>query len=140
MVALVVLLADKICAKGLKLLGFDRTFHQSKASCSLNESQFKSFFGSEPVVYAQIWEDLQMTEIEKAHINPCTATINHFLMASKKRLLRKNPLLLLIVLLFLMIKKSIPDLPTIPTANPVGKDQSLNSFSSMMSKKADTRQ
>jgi hypothetical protein len=42
---------------------------------------FKEFYGSDPVVYAQMWEDLQMTEIPEAHLDINPANNEYFLMA-----------------------------------------------------------
>jgi hypothetical protein len=81
MVATVVLTADEILSKGLELQGFERTTRQSKASHELNESRFKSFYGSKPIVYAQLWEDLQTTAIPEARIDARTTTIDHFFMS-----------------------------------------------------------
>lgn len=78
MVAAVVVTADEMLAKGLELHGFDRT---SKVSCLLKKSRFKSLYGSQPVVYAQIWEDLQTTAIQEARVDARTTTIDHFLMS-----------------------------------------------------------
>jgi hypothetical protein len=76
--AVVILTADEMLAKGLELHGFDRT---SKVSCSLKKSRFKSLYGSEPVVYAQMWEDLQTTAVQEARVDARTTTIDHFLMS-----------------------------------------------------------
>jgi hypothetical protein len=81
MVVTVVLTADEILAKGLELQGFERTTRQSKASHSLNVSRFKSFYGSHPIVYAQLWEDLQTTAIPEARVDARTTTIDYFLMS-----------------------------------------------------------
>jgi hypothetical protein len=78
MVATVVVTADEMLAKGLELHGFDRRL---KVSRSLKMSRFKSLYGSDPVVYAQIWEDLQTTAVQEARVDVHTTTIDHFLMS-----------------------------------------------------------
>jgi hypothetical protein len=73
----VILTADKIMRKGLLLVGFD-VHRQQKVKTKTNSSRFKTHFGSHPVVYAQIWEDLQTTENPKACISE-KACANAFL-------------------------------------------------------------
>ena len=50
---------DEVLQKGLVLIGFDR-YRQQSVSRVTNLVRFRAHFGSDPVVYAQIWEDLQM--------------------------------------------------------------------------------
>lgn len=57
----VVITADEFLQKGLELAGFDRDRHRRVCRAS-NLSRFRSFYGSNPIVYAQIWEDLQANE------------------------------------------------------------------------------
>jgi hypothetical protein len=64
----VILTADEIMGKGLLLVGFDIHCKQN-VKTKTNICCFKTHFGSHPVVYAQIWEDLQMTENPEAHIS-----------------------------------------------------------------------
>jgi hypothetical protein len=78
MVVMVVVMADEMLAKGLELHGFDC---RSKVSRSLKMSRFKSLYGSDPVVYAQIWEDLQTTAVQEACVDVRTTTIEHFMMS-----------------------------------------------------------
>jgi ribosomal protein L20 len=61
----VALTADEMMRKGLELCGFDWR-RQNKACRALNLRRFKAHFGSNPIVYAQIWEDLQTTGIREA--------------------------------------------------------------------------
>jgi hypothetical protein len=57
----VVLTADQIQRRGLDLAGFDRR-RQSSISRRRKVKCFKAFYGSHPIVQAQIWEDLQKNE------------------------------------------------------------------------------
>jgi hypothetical protein len=58
---------DDMMERGLELGGFsDRQIND--AGLKLKYSRFKSWFGSHPVVYAQIWEDLLTTDIAEARI------------------------------------------------------------------------
>ena len=54
----VVLTADELLRKGLELVGFDRSCQQRVCRAN-NLKRFKGHYRSNPVVYAQIWEDLQ---------------------------------------------------------------------------------
>ena len=59
--------ADQILRRGMKLAGMS----EAKIDKKNNESLIKSFvdrYGSRPVVYAQIWEDLQRTQVVKAFL------------------------------------------------------------------------
>jgi hypothetical protein len=75
----VILTADEMMRIGLELCGFDWR-RQNKACRALNLRRFKAHFGSNPIVYAQIWEDLQTTMIPKARIDG-KACVDSFLMA-----------------------------------------------------------
>jgi hypothetical protein len=44
-------------------------------------THFKEFYGSDPVVYVQMWEDLQNTEIPEARVDNEAANIEYFFMA-----------------------------------------------------------
>ena len=57
----VVLTADEFLRKGLELVGFDHR-RQQQVCRATNLSRFKGHYGSNPNVYAQIWEDLQMAD------------------------------------------------------------------------------
>jgi hypothetical protein len=63
-----ILTPDEILQKGLHLVGFDDR-RQQNVSRKTNLSRFKVHFGSLPVVYAQIWEDLQTTDVPEARID-----------------------------------------------------------------------
>ena len=59
---------DEMMAKGLLLLGW--TEHQiERVKDVTNLERFRSHFGADPDVLAQIWEDLQTTKIAAANIN-----------------------------------------------------------------------
>jgi hypothetical protein len=54
--------------KGLKLAEFDS--HRQKSICrATNLERFKPWHGSLPVVCAQTWEDLQLTNAPEAEVN-----------------------------------------------------------------------
>ena len=57
----VILTADEFMQKGLLLVGFDIR-RQQNVQRKANMDRFKEHFGSDPVVCAQIWEDLQTSE------------------------------------------------------------------------------
>jgi len=84
----VIFTLDEILQKGLELCGFDRR-RQSNVKRTTNLRRFKSHFGSNPIVYAQIWEDLQTTEIPEANISSSKPCIDSFLMAM--HLLKRYP-------------------------------------------------
>jgi hypothetical protein len=48
---------------GLKIQGLDGK-RQRKQSRATNITDFRAFYGSDPLVLAQIWEDLQMVATE----------------------------------------------------------------------------
>jgi hypothetical protein len=75
----VILTADGMMRIGLEMCGFDGR-RQNKACRALNLRRFKAHFGSNPIVYAQIWEDLQTTMIPKARIDG-KVCVESFLMA-----------------------------------------------------------
>ena len=54
----VVLTVDKILQRGLALIGFNHC-RQRSVSRATNLMRFRAHYGSNPIVYAQIWEDLQ---------------------------------------------------------------------------------
>ncbi len=59
---MVVLTSDEFLRMGLQLVGFDHAYRQQRVCRATNLMRFRAHFGSNPVVYAQIWEDLQMVE------------------------------------------------------------------------------
>jgi hypothetical protein len=65
--------------RGLGIAGFDED-RVARVQHPLNERRFRSWFGSNPNVCAQIWEDLLTTEIAEARI-PLNSDPDYFLMA-----------------------------------------------------------
>ena len=65
---LVILTEDEMLFKGLELVGFtlDRMENVERDT---NIERFKAHYGSIPFVYAQIWEDLQTTDIPEARVD-----------------------------------------------------------------------
>jgi hypothetical protein len=62
--------ADEILRKGLEMGGFDLRRQQSvKQANDLFETRFRALYGSNPIVYAQIIEDLQTTHIVEARVD-----------------------------------------------------------------------
>jgi hypothetical protein len=76
---LVVYSCDEILERGLLAVGI---VDPSTACRDSNLDSFHSHYGSNPIVYAQIWEDLQTTEIEEAKISGAVANtgLDYFLM------------------------------------------------------------
>ena len=75
-----ILTAIEFLQKGLELAGFSRR-RQQRVCRATNLRRFKDHFGSLPVVYAQIWEDLQTTDIPEARIDARKDCVDSFLMA-----------------------------------------------------------
>ena len=63
----VVLTADELLRKGLELVGFDRS-RQQRVCRATNLKRFKGHYGSNPIVYAQIWEDLSLLQTAEATV------------------------------------------------------------------------
>jgi hypothetical protein len=72
----VILTANEILRNGLLLVGFD-VRRQENVKRETNVGRFRTHYGSDPVVYAQIWEDLQTTENLEARISE-KASIDSF--------------------------------------------------------------
>ena len=77
----VVLTADEILQMGLALLGYNQ-HRQANVQRATNILRFKAHYGSHPIVYAQIWEDLQTTTIPEARIDAQKMHPQYFLMAT----------------------------------------------------------
>lgn len=77
----VVLTADEILQMGLALIGFSQQ-RQANVQRTTNLLRFKAHYGSHPIVYAQIWEDLQTTTIPEARIDAQKIHPHNFLMAT----------------------------------------------------------
>ena len=70
---------DDMMQKGLEHWGLSKSQINS-AGPALKLGRFKSWFGSHPIVCAQIWEDLLTTEIFEARILP-TDNLDHYFVA-----------------------------------------------------------
>lgn len=70
--------ADDFLRIGLDWAGFN-AFRQENVNEATNIQRFKSHFGSSPIVYANVWEDLLTTEVDEARINPRSKVENFFL-------------------------------------------------------------
>ena len=77
---MLIVTADEMLHKGLQLGGYD-LFRQEKVQRSKNLARFRALYGSNPVVYAQILEDLQATQIEEARVDAEMVCVDSFLMA-----------------------------------------------------------
>jgi hypothetical protein len=73
----VFLTADEFLRHGLMLVGFD-VRRQQRVARATNVGRFKTYYGSDPVVYAAIWEDLNTTENLAARISD-KAKVDSFL-------------------------------------------------------------
>jgi hypothetical protein len=69
---------DEILRKGLELGGFDGR-RQQKVKRKTRLRRFRSLYGSDPIVYAEIIEDLQTTHIEKARVDSKKISLEKFL-------------------------------------------------------------
>jgi hypothetical protein len=63
---IVLFTADEIMDRGLALADMRS---QGKVMRSTKVARFRSYFGSLPVVYAELWEDLQTTSVTEAQLN-----------------------------------------------------------------------
>jgi hypothetical protein len=71
----------KILHKGLQYAGFSNR-RQKRVKHETNMERFRSFYGSDPVVYAKILDDLIFTDIPAASIaGNDEVTLKHYLMA-----------------------------------------------------------
>ena len=78
--SLVILTVEEILRKGLLLVNYSKK-RIRKAKKKRNLERFRGHYGSYLIVIAQIWEDLQWTPIPEAHLPPCDAKFDLFLMA-----------------------------------------------------------
>jgi hypothetical protein len=76
----IALTPDEILKHGLLLVGYTRK-RIKRAKRKVNLGCFKGHFGSSPRVIAQIWEDLQRTDIQKSFVPVEMRNFDHFLMA-----------------------------------------------------------
>ena len=70
---------DQMLLQGLRFVGFD-TQQVQNVSLSLNLRRFKSHYGSHPIVYVQMWTDLQTTPCLDALVDSKTINLIHYLM------------------------------------------------------------
>ncbi len=73
---LVILTADQVLNQGLTSVGFGNHRIQSMSRVT-NLERFRDHYGSNPLVYAQIWEDLQ----QLAHFEATAQDFHLFLMS-----------------------------------------------------------
>ena len=75
---------DFVLETGLQAVGFDDN-RRAKVNRSTNLSRFRSHFGSNPIVYAEIWEDFKRISIagEADDVDDQNRDITMFLMAIK---------------------------------------------------------
>ena len=76
----VILTSHELMQHGLVWAGYDR-LRQQRVQGSTNIERFKTKYGSTPLVCAQIWEDLQTTEIPEAHVDGAYLDLKYFLVA-----------------------------------------------------------
>lgn len=72
--------SDEMLHCGLRLGGFDAR-RQQRVKRSTNLERFRALYGSNPVVYAEIFHDLQTTAIPTAQVSPKDVDVHNFLMA-----------------------------------------------------------
>jgi hypothetical protein len=77
----IVFTVQEILKAGLRLVGYKRR-RIRRAKYKTNINRFRGHFGSNPDVIADIWEDLQTTEIEDARVPPESLNLQYFLMAN----------------------------------------------------------
>lgn len=72
--------ADEVLQRGLELVNV-LAAKQARCKRSSNVERFKAEYGADPAVYAQIWEDLQITHIDDARIDSKECTLDNFFIA-----------------------------------------------------------
>lgn len=77
---MLVVTPDEILREGLEIGGFGLK-RQQKVTRKTLLRRFKAFYGSNPIVYAEIIEDLQTTQCEKAHVAPNKISVEKLLLA-----------------------------------------------------------
>ena len=75
-----IVMPDLMLMQGLLMVGFDHHCIQ-KVVRTRNAICFRSFYGSDPIVYPTIWNDLHDETNAQAYIHMPTATLKHFLMS-----------------------------------------------------------
>ena len=66
--------------QGLLMVGFDHHCIQ-KVLRTRNIIRFRSFYGSDPIVYTTIWNNLHDKTNAQAYISTPTAMLKHFFMS-----------------------------------------------------------
>jgi hypothetical protein len=75
---MLVITADDMLRRGLELGGFDAN-RQKRVKRKTNLRRFNALYGSNPVVYAEIFEDLQTTMVFAARVDPEVISVDYFL-------------------------------------------------------------
>ena len=75
-----VIAPDEMLRRGLSLAGYDFQ-RQQRVTRASNVSRFKSCYGSWPIVYVAMLEDMQTTTIRAAYVHPKDLVLENFLMA-----------------------------------------------------------
>ena len=75
----IIVTSDQMLVQGLRLVGFNIQRVQN-VSLGENLRRFRAHYGSNPIVYAKIWEDLQVTQCLDALIDSRTIDLALFLM------------------------------------------------------------
>lgn len=71
---------SELTYRGLRLVNYTKK-RLRKGKKKKNIERFKGHFGASPALIAQLWEDLQTTTVEDAHVSPELLDIDDFLMA-----------------------------------------------------------
>jgi hypothetical protein len=75
-----IITSNEMLKVGLKIGGY-KNGRINRAKKATNINRFKSLYGSTPRVVALIWEDLQTTQVDAAHVLPKDRKVKFFLMA-----------------------------------------------------------
>ncbi len=75
-----IITSNEMLKVGLKTGGYTSR-RLNRAKKATNIERFKSLYGSSPRVVALIWEDLQTTQVDNAHVVPKDRKVKFFLMA-----------------------------------------------------------
>ena len=76
---LLILSADEILKQGLTEVGFDKKWQRITRAANLE--RFGYFYGSLPIVLAQVWEDLQTTQNPDALVSGTESNLKYFFLA-----------------------------------------------------------
>jgi hypothetical protein len=75
---MLIVTADEMLERGLELGGYDLR-RQSNVLRKTNLRRFRSLYASNPVVYSQIFEDLQTSENPEARVEGKDVKLRYFL-------------------------------------------------------------